>query len=277
MSTPTHFVNGHFVPEDQAVLPVSDLGIIRGYGVFDLFRTYNGRPFKMREHLIRLQKSAQGIDIPLRWTLDELEGIIRELLKRNAYPESVVRIVLTGGPSDNGFLPTGEPSLAILVTPLRPKPSEVFERGTAVITVPVRRFMPTVKSLNYIPAIVAVKRAVTQGATEALYVDDQDHLLEGTRSNFFVFKGDTLITPREGILFGITRNVVLELAQSRFEIQEQAISRHELPEVDEAFYTSTTSEVMPVVRIDDQTVGHGRPGPRTMELRARFLAAAHEA
>jgi len=277
MSTPIYFVNGHFVPEDQAVLPVSDLGIIRGYGIFDLFRTYNGRPFKMREHLIRLQNSAQGLDIPLRWTLDKLEGIVRELLARNAYPESVVRIVLTGGPSENGFLPTGEPSLAILVTPLRPTPSEVFERGTAVITVPAHRFMPTVKTLNYIPAIIAVKQAITQGATEALYVNDQDHILEGTRSNFFVFKGDTLITPREGILFGITRNVVLELAQSHYEIQERAILRRELAEVDEAFYTSTTSEVMPIVRIDDQMVGHGRPGSRTMDLRARFLMAAYQA
>ncbi len=275
MMQPIHFLNGHFVSEDQAVLPVSDLGVIRGYGVFDLFRTYNGRPFKMREHLVRLQNSAQAIDIPFLWSLEYLEDVVHELLARNGYPESVVRVVITGGPSDNGFLPTNEPALAILVTPLRPTLPQVFEQGVAVITVPVRRFMPTVKTLNYIPAIVAVKRAVAQGASEALYVDDQDHLLEGTRSNLFVFHGDTLITPKEGILFGITRRVVLELAQGRFEIQERAISRSELPEVNEAFLTSTTSEIQPVVRIDDQVVGNGRPGPRTAELRTRFLEMAN--
>lgn len=270
MAKPTYFLNGQFVPEDQAVLPLSDLGIIRGYGVFDLLRTYNGRPFKLREHLVRLQNSAQASEIPLRCSLDELEDIVHELLARNSFPESIVRIVATGGSSSNGFLPDGEPTLAVLVTPVPPTRPELYARGVDLITFQFQRFDPTVKTINYGPAIVAVKRAMAQGASDVIYVDDQDHLLESTRSNLFVFKGNTLITPEDGILFGITRSVVLQLAQGRFEIQKRAIARSELPEVDEAFLTSTTSEVLPVVRIDGAPVGDGRPGPRTMELRKLF-------
>ncbi|HWS84092.1 MAG TPA: aminotransferase class IV, partial [Ktedonobacteraceae bacterium] len=134
-----------------------------------------------------------------------------------------------------------------------------------------QRALPEAKTSNYVAAIRALKEAARHGANDALFVNEQGHVLEATRSNFFVFRGDTLITPRLRVLIGITRNVILSLARGRFTIEERPILLEELSTVDEAFLTSSSKEITPVVQIDDWMIGDGKPGPRTYELEQRFI------
>jgi branched-chain amino acid aminotransferase len=135
----------------------------------------------------------------------------------------------------------------------------------------LHRALPEAKTANYVAAIRALKEAACYGASDALFVNEQDHVLEATRSNFFIFRGDTLITPRTGVLIGVTRNVVLGLARDRFAIEERPIQLEELFIADEAFLTSSSREITPIVQIDDWTIGDGKPGPRTYELEQRFI------
>lgn len=270
MSELTCYVNGVFVPADQAALPMNDLGIVRGYGVFDLLRTYGHTPFRLREHLLRLQRSATTIGIALPWGLEELEQIVLETYARNAVADASIRIVVTGGPSRNLMTPQNKPSLVVMVQPIAPNPASYYTDGCKAISTRIERIMPTVKSLNYIGAIMAVGEAAKVNAVEAIYRDAHDHLTEGTRANFFVFKGDRLITPGEGILQGITRQVLLEMAPAAFEVVEAPIPYADLTGTDEAFLTSTTKEILPIVQIDDIRIGSGAVGPRTRRLMQLF-------
>ena len=168
-----YYVNGTFTPASQAAVALNDLGLVRGYGVFDVLRTYGRTPFCLREHLERLQRSAAQIDLPLPWSLAELTEIVHGTLARNAAGEEVrdvtVRIVVTGGASPGFLLPSGEPTLLVMLAPVKPYAAQDYTAGRALITVDLPRFMPTVKSLNYISAIRGQQRAQAQGAVEALY------------------------------------------------------------------------------------------------------------
>ncbi|HCI81356.1 MAG TPA: hypothetical protein DHW02_16885 [Ktedonobacter sp.] len=178
---------------------------------------------------------------------------------------------MTGGVSEDGILPSGKPTLAVLITPLPESDMERFARGQKVITSSLQRVSPEAKTTNYVAAVRSLKEAAKRDAVDALFVNEQGHVLEGTRSNFFVFRGDTLVTPREGVLIGVTRNTVLELAHGRFPIEERPILLTELPLVDEAFITSSSREITPIVQIDNLVIGNGKPGPRTYELEQRFI------
>ncbi|MCC6169202.1 MAG: aminotransferase class IV [Caldilineaceae bacterium] len=276
MSELTCYVNGVYVPAEQAALPMNDLGIVRGYGVFDLLRTYGYSPFRLRDHLLRLQRSATAIGIALPWSLGDLERIVLDTYARNRVADASIRIVVTGGPSSNMMTPQNNPSLVVMVQPIAPSPVRCYTHGCKATTTRIERIMPTVKSLNYIGAIMAVSEAGKSGAVEAIYRDAYDHLTEGTRANFFVFKGNHLITPGEGILQGITRQAVLEAAPPEFDVIEAPIPYADLATVDEAFLTSTTKEVLPVVQVDDIRIGSGEVGPRTqrvMQLFANYARA----
>jgi len=270
MAQPICYLNGNYVAFDQACLPLNDLGIVRGYGVFDFLRTYNGVPFKLREHIQRLQNSAKLIGLSLPWSTEEIEAIAQDTLGRNNLPEANIRIVATGGSSADFITPLGQPSLMVIVTPVSEPPREYYEQGGKVITVPIERFIPRAKSLNYISAIGALQQAKLTNAVEALYINQQSHVLEGTTTNFFVFRDSQLITPKEGILNGITRDVVLELAKNRFEIVEQPIYYSELSSCDEAFITATNKEIMPIVQVDELQVSQGKPGENTQLLMDLF-------
>ena len=148
---------------------------------------------------------------------------------------------------------------------------ERFAQGIKLITTSLQRTAPEAKTTSYVSAIRALKEAKRHHAADALFVNEQGHVLEATRSNFFIFRGDTLVTPRAGILIGITRNVVLDLARGRFPIEERPILLDELPQADEAFITSSSREIVPVVQIDDLVIGNGKPGQRTYELEQRFI------
>ncbi|HAJ59662.1 MAG TPA: amino acid aminotransferase, partial [Cyanobacteria bacterium UBA8543] len=180
------------------------------------------------------------------------------------------RIVVTGGSSTDFITPLGQPSLMVMVTPVSEYPSEYYRQGIKVITVQIERSIPTAKSLNYISAIGALQQAKLINAVEALYINQQGHVLEGTTTNFFVFRGSQLITPKENVLNGITRNVVLELAENRFEIVEQPIYLSELSSCDEAFITATNKEIMPVVQVDELPISKGKSGENTQLLMHLF-------
>lgn len=262
----TYYVNGEFVPAKEASLPLNDLGIVRGYGVFDLLRTYGTTPFRLRDHIHRLESSASQISLKMPWSTEELEDVVMQTYKRNLIPNASIRIVVTGGPSDNFMTPQGKPSLVVMVHPITPLPERYYTNGCKATTTLVERTMATVKSLNYIGAIMAMEEASKRGAVEALYLDAQDRLTEGTRANLFVFRGNLLITPREGVLKGITRQAILDIVTSEFEVVEGPIHYQDLSEFDEAFITSTTKEVLPIVQIDEHVIGSGKPGPHTQRV-----------
>lgn len=271
MTHPICYVNGQFLPLSEAGLPVQDLAILRGYGVFDFLRTYNGHPFRLAEHLQRLARSASLIELELPWSSAELESIVLQTLAQNMIPEANVRIVVTGGVSANSVTPDAGPGLLVLVTPARLYPAEYYTQGTKAITVPANRFIPDAKTINYMAALLAQKKARVADAVEALYVNEQGHILEGTTTNLFAFKGQQLITPMEGILPGVTRGVVLELAEDMFEVIERPLRLTELAEVDEAFISASNKEIMPLHTIDSTPIGSGRsPGPNTQRLMDRF-------
>jgi branched-chain amino acid aminotransferase len=163
-----------------------------------------------------------------------------------------------------------------MITPLGERDMQRFAKGVNLITSYLQRSLPEAKTSNYVAAIRALKEAARRDASDALFVNEHDHVLEATRSNFFIFRGDTLVTPGVGVLSGVTRRVVLELAEGRFPIEERPILLSELPLVDEAFITSSSKEITPVVRIDDVTIGNGKPGPRTYELEQRFIAMVEQ-
>ena len=265
------YVNGQFLPTTEASLPVQDLAILRGYGVFDFLRTYHGQPFKLREHILRLEQSARMVYLDLPGSLEELEALVIETLRRNRLPEANIRIVVTGGVAPDGITPPDTSSLIVIVTPPHVYPATYYEQGVKVITVDIDRYLPQAKTINYIPAIIALKQAQAAGAVEALYTNSAGHILEGTTTNFFLIQGRQLITPKDDILSGVSREFVLELAREHLDVVEQAITPADLLQTDEAFITASNKEVMPVHHVNEIVIGNGQaPGPQTRRLMAAF-------
>lgn len=270
-------IDGQFIEAQQATIPVDDLSVLRGFGVFDFLRTYNGVPFHLDDHLLRLQRSARLIGLQLPHSPATLAEIVRETLARNSHRESNIRIVVTGGVSSDGITPGNDSRLLVMIGEVKPMPGEWYTEGAKVITCHVERFMPGAKSINYIPAILCQNEARNQQAIEAVYVDRDGYLLEATTSNVFALRGDTLVTPPcDRILPGITRQVVLQLAREEFAVEERQLHKDEIRLLDEAFLTSSVKEVVPVVAMDSVGIGGGRPGNRTlriMELFRNYTAA----
>lgn len=264
-------IGGQWVHPDEATISINDMAVLRGYSVFESLRTYNFRPFHLDEHLERLYRSAIMIDMEIPWSSKQIADIVREIITRNTYQNASIRLLVTGGESEDGILPSGNPLLVVMITPLGERDMERFARGSKLITTKLQRISPEAKTANYIAAVRALKEASRRNAADALFVNEREHVLEATRSNFFIFRGDTLVTPRRGILIGITRNIVLELAQSLYVVEERPILLEELALADEAFITSSAKEITPVVQIDDLIIGDGKPGPRTYQLEQRFI------
>jgi len=260
------------------VLPVTDLGLTRGFAVFDYLRTYQGRPFHLWDHLLRLQYSAKqiGLEMP---KLEYIQGVIHELLKRNSFPESAVKIMVTGGQSSNGIYPDGTPSLVVLVWKLPEFPASFYEIGVKTATTRLSRLFGHAKTTNYVPAIMGLKAARAQGASEALYVDEDNNLLEATTLNFFALVDGVWHTPASiKLLYGITRAVVLRLtAESGVKVVEGPVNMTDLKRFQEAFICSSGKDIVPCVQIDDHVIQDGKPGPQTRKLIAAFKEyAAHE-
>ena len=265
------YIDGRWVHPNEATISINDVAVLRGYSVFESLRTYNRRPFHLEEHLNRLYRSAQLIELDVPYTWEHITGIISEVIERNSYKHASLRMLVTGGESEDGILPTGKAVLAVLITPLGERDMQRFAQGYRVITSRLQRVAPEAKTTNYIEAVRALKEATRRDAVDALFVNEQGHVLEGTRSNFFVFRGDTLVTPHAGVLIGVTRNTVVELAHGLFILEERPILLAELASVDEAFITASSKEIIPVVQIDNIVIGNGKPGPRTTALEQRFI------
>ena len=249
---------------------VDDLAILRGIGVFDLLRTYDGKPYFLDAHIDRLEASAKKIGLSLPWSHNEIKDLVKKTLAKNDIPEANIRIVVTGGPSTDFMNPSGSPRLLVLVSPVPRLPDDWYTNGVKIISWEVERAIPGAKSINYISASLALKKAAAQDAVEALYIDRNGLALECTTSNLFAFIGQKLVTPGQGILSGVTRKVVMELARELFSIDVRDISRTELLAADEVFITGTSKGLVPVVQVDDSIIGNGRPGPRTRQLMAEM-------
>jgi branched-chain amino acid aminotransferase len=265
-----YYLDGKFVPDGEAVFPIDDLGLLRGYGCFDFMRTYNGRVIFIREHVQRLLRSAAQIGIALPLSEEEWVRLVQDTLQRNPPVESSVRILVTGGSSADFITPQGRPRIAVMVAPLHPYPPEWYRDGAGVITVASTRAIPGAKTIDYIRAILVLAEAREKGAIEAVYVDPEGHVREGTTSNIFAFIGDRLVTPGTGILPGITRQKVLALAEETYSVAVRDIARDELLRADEVFITSSNRLIVPIVRVDDAVIGAGRPGERTRAVMQAF-------
>ncbi|MFZ7126114.1 MAG: aminotransferase class IV [Desulfobacterales bacterium] len=263
-----YYVEDRFVPADQAVIPVDDLAILRGYGVFDLIRTYRGKALFLTAHIDRLLQSAEKVGLnALPWSRNELIRIVIDTLRKNPHhQESNVRIVITGGSSTDFMTPQGRPRLLVLATPRPLLPESWYIVGVKIITVQTGRRITGAKSIDYLPATIALQTAKEKGAVEALYIDRDGWVSECTTSNLFAFIGSKLVTPGSGILSGITRGVILELARDCFPVDIRNPSLDELLTAQEIFITGTNKGLVPVVQVDDTVIGNGRPGERTRRL-----------
>jgi len=267
-----YYVNGEFVSAEAATLNVRDLSVLRGYGTFDYLRTYGGQPFRLTRNIARLRRSCEIIALQLHWSDEEFEQIVLETLRRNEgiSEEFSIRMVVTGGISTTNILPDGEPSLIVMVEPLSPYPAEWYKTGVKVIITDEQRLYPAAKSIAYLPAVVAQQRAKAVGGIEALYRTPEGHITEGTTSNVFALFSNTLVTPAEEILPGITREAILELATPHYTVEVRSLSEAELLSADEVFITAANKRVLPVVQVDDTVIGDGTPGESTRHIMALF-------
>ncbi|MBS0621104.1 MAG: aminotransferase class IV [Verrucomicrobia bacterium] len=265
------YVNGAFVQEDEAKISVLDLAILRGFCVFEYMRTYRGKPFHLEDHLLRLKHSATQIGLQLPHSLEEIAEIVYTLLRSTPSPESSIKILITGGISPDQFYPSAQSSLIAFNYPLVLFPESDYENGIRTITTNVLRPYPSCKSTQYIGGVLAMQKGKELKAKEALYVNPQGKILEATTSNFFGYKNGTLYTySSPEVLTGITREVVLREVKGKLPVVNRPILYEEIPELEEAFITSSTKEVMPVVQIDDHPIGSGQVGPVSREIRALF-------
>jgi len=271
MTSPIFYIDGHFVCQEKAFLPVCDLSILRGCAIFDYLRTYQGRPFHLDEHLMRLAYSANQVGLALPHSLETIKELIYETKRLNPFEEASIKVIVTGGVSEDQFTPAPFSKLLILVYPLQSYPESCYTQGIKVITTPLNRTFPQAKTTNYLPAISALNQTRSKGAKEAIYLNSANELLEGTTSNLFLIRGGSLYTcDSEEILFGITREVVMQIASPYFNIEKRSLSHPEIDTIDEAFLTASNKEIMPIVAIDDIPVGLGKVGSHTIRLMNLF-------
>ncbi|WP_017731004.1 aminotransferase class IV [Nafulsella turpanensis] len=260
------FINNRIVSSTEEALQLSDLGLFRGYGIFDYFRTHEGKPFLMRQYLQRFRRSGKDLRLELNLSDEELEATILELIKLNGRSESGVRLLLTGGYSENTFTPS-TPNLIIRIEKSVLPDERSYTEGVKLISTEYLRDMPEVKTTNYLKAVREWPAVEAAGATELLYHWNGEWL-ECSRSNFFVVVKGVLITaPLPKVLAGVTRGETLRIArESGIPVKEESLPLAILPEAEEAFITGTTKRIMPVVQVDGQQIGNGKPGPVSKRL-----------
>lgn len=265
-------LNGTILPLSDAVISPRDLGFLRGYAVFDVMPVVNGKPFLFEEHWGRLERSASDLGIRIRLAPDKAKEVINHLIRRHDYESKVVRTIVSGGPSESGFLPEDKETLCILVEEMIPLPRQVYEEGGKIITLEFSRDLPSSKTTSYIMPIRERERKVREGAVEILYVQ-KGEVLEASTSNFFIVKDGKILTAKDGVLSGITRGLAIRLAQVEgVAVREGTITEEDLASCDEAFITASNKRILPIVQVDDRTIGDGSPGPVTRRLMAAYDA-----
>lgn len=266
------FLNGKLVPLSEGKVSVYDIGLLRGFGIYEAMTTYHRKPFMFADHLQRFRASADKLSLKIPFTDEELREAIRKLIETNvpADKEAVIRFILTGGPAIGGIeYDFDTPTFYVLVEELQPLARSMYEEGCGVTVREHLRQLPECKTIDYLEAVLLQKSRREAGALEILYTH-QGNVLECATSNFFIVRNGTVITPRENILYGITRKVALDLARKEFPIEERAITTEEMYEADEAFLTSSFKEVVPVVSIGEKTIADGKPGPVTKRIAELF-------
>jgi len=273
------YIDGKYLPKEEARISVFDHGFLYGDGVFEGIRAYNGRVFRLQEHLDRLYDSARTIDLTVPISKQEMGEIILEVLRRNQLSNGYIRPLVSRGVGDLGLDPRKCPKASVIVIAVEwgAMYGELYEKGLKAITVSVRRnpadaLPPNVKSLNYLNNILAKIEANYKGGDEAIFFDTNGYIAEGSGDNIFVVKNGVIFTPPTlNNLRGITRAVVLEIAKSHgLTLMEQNLGYYDMYSADEVFVTGTAAEVAPIVLIDGRSIGTGKPGPVTRQLMAAF-------
>jgi D-alanine transaminase len=273
------YVNGRFMQLADATVPVEDRGLQFGDGVYEVIRTYRGRPFQVEAHLARLAQSAAAIGLLLPEVVRQFPALIDEGIGRAAYPDCKVYLQITRGvaPRDHAFPAHVAPTVIMTFRLMRPLDPALAAEGVAVVTTDdIRWGRCDIKSVNLLANVLARQRALEVGAFEALLVR-RGRITEGAVSNAMVVRQGSLHTAPVGpeILAGVTRHLVLELARKQgLPTREEAITLDELRSADEVFLTGTTVEVLPVVKVDATVIGSGRPGPVSRLLQQRFHETA---
>lgn len=274
------YLNGKFVDAAQAKVSVFDHGLLYGDGVFEGIRSYDGRVFKLKEHIDRLYESAHTIMLKIPLTKAAAIDAVRRSLRENGLRDGYVRLVVTRGEGDLGLDPRKcrTATVFIIADKIQLYPKAIYDKGLALITVATQRNVPEalnpqIKSLNYLNNILAKIEAITAGYEEAIMLSPSGYVTECTGENIFLVKGKELLTPPPyiGVLRGITRKTVMDMgAKMGLDVQEPLLTRHDLFNADEVFLTGTAAEIIPVVKIDGRVIGSGTPGPTTGKLRKRF-------
>ena len=270
------FLNGEYLPAEQARVSVDDRGYLFADGVYEVVRVYGGRPFRMDAHLDRLAHGLDDLEIELP-SLDQIDDIAEELLERNGLRAGDAKIYLQvtrgAAPRAHAFPKDCEPSVYVAASALTPHPARFFAEGVDAITVSDTRWARCdIKSIALLPNVLANQRAHAAGAFEALFVRD-GIVLEGSHSNLWGVYDGTLVTypASNHILAGITRDEVFDIAdEAEMAAGEGLIPEERLLEADELFLSGTTTEIMPIVRVDGVAIGSGKPGPLTLLLQELY-------
>jgi len=263
------YLNGAMIPASEAKIHYTDLGFQRGFGIFDYASVYNSRIFHFQDYLSRFHQSAKALGLSIQLSDAKIEEICYALLKKSKITEGAVRFMLTGGAS-NIDLELKHQTHIISADNLPQISRNLYDRGVHLMTVVFQRELPEVKTLNYMNAI-RLEPLKKKNKADGILYHSQFGVTECPRNNFFIFMGNVLVTPKEHVLKGITRKVILQLAKQKFDIEERKIDFEELKLAEEAFFTSTRYKIMPVSYIDGLPVGNGLPGKNTRYLMQKFM------
>ncbi|MDK1031615.1 MAG: branched-chain-amino-acid transaminase [Planctomycetia bacterium] len=274
------FLNGDLVDSADAKISVFDHGLLYGDGVFEGIRSYEGRIFRLPEHVRRLFASAKGICLSIPMTQEQMSGAIEKTFAANDLRDAYIRACVTRGIGTLGLDPDlcGTPAVFIIVDTIALYPKELYDNGLEIIIAKTLRISPRaldprIKSLNYLNNILAKIEAIDVGLLEAVMLNSDGYVAEATGDNVFIVRKGKVLTPPAGagILMGITRNEVIEIAKSLgIETSEENLTPEDLYSADECFLTGTAAEVVPVIRIDGRTIGEGKPGKTTLQLLGEF-------
>jgi branched-chain amino acid aminotransferase len=274
------WIDGKYYDKDDAKISVFDHGVLYGDGVFEGIRVYNGKIFRLKEHIDRLYDSAKAIWLEIPMPKDKLAAQTEDCVKVNGISDGYIRLVVTRGKGDLGLDPRKcpRPTIFIIADTITLYPREFYEKGLELVTAatPINHrenLSPRIKSLNYLAHILAKIEGIQAGVHEVVMLDFSGHVAECSGDNIFVVKGRAVRTPPAyaGILKGVTRDAVMELAaEAGYDVREEMMTRYDLYTADEVFLTGTAAEIVAAVKIDGRVIGSGKPGPVTMDLLARF-------
>ncbi len=279
------WLDGTLVPTAEAKISVFDHGLLYGDGVFEGIRGYDGRIFKLAEHLDRLYENAHSIALKIPLTREEMEQAVLETVRANGLRDCYIRLVVTRGAGDLGLDPTKcpRPTVFIIADSIVLFPEEMYRKGLSVASVSTRRVAvdalnPRLKPLNYLNNVLAKIQGNLAGVPEVVMLSPEGYVVEGTGDNVFIVRRGRLLTPplHMGVLEGITRNLVIDLARSMgIDAREEVFTLHDVYIADECFLTGTAAEVIPVVTADGREIGTGRPGAATMKMIRAFRDLAN--